>query len=247
MKLNRSATTLAAAARILEVVSGRQNEELQISVSPKGELSAAPAGCGLRESEIIVEKRLVGDSFGEGWAEAEVGAVIEWIEENYIPADMVPEFQIRAFREEGGIGIGVETPAGNGRDFWADGSETDWQDNNGLKANEPEVLAAARAAAAAFAAAPAVASTSANHQTMKAIIYAQGNGLPQIGSLCYHQNTDTVFRVTGIESDIRTSPMGDCIEVDLAARGAASDTTDDEWEEIESSNYRVEIDETCAV
>jgi hypothetical protein len=66
-------------------------------------------------------------------------------------ADLTPLI-VRSIREEGINGFSVETTAGNGRDFWADGDETDWQDHNGLEANEPELLAAARAAAAAFSA-----------------------------------------------------------------------------------------------
>jgi hypothetical protein len=86
MKLNRSASTLAAAARILEVVSGREREELQITVTASGELSAAPAACGLRDGEVILEERLVADSWGEGWESADTAAVLEWIETHCIPA-----------------------------------------------------------------------------------------------------------------------------------------------------------------
>lgn len=83
MKLNRTPATLSAAARILEVVAGREREELQIAVSPTGDLSAAPAACGLRDGEVILEERLVADSFGEGWTHADAEAVMDWIEDNY--------------------------------------------------------------------------------------------------------------------------------------------------------------------
>jgi len=82
MKLNRTPATLSAAARILEVVAGREREELQIAVSPTGDLSAAPAACGLRDGEVILEERLVADSFGDGWESANAADVLEWIEEN---------------------------------------------------------------------------------------------------------------------------------------------------------------------
>ena len=52
------------------------------------------------------------------------------------------------FSFEGVRAVGIKTSNGNGRDFFADGSEFDWQDNNGLEANDPEVLDAARALAA---------------------------------------------------------------------------------------------------
>jgi hypothetical protein len=82
MKLNRTPATLSAAARILEVVAGREREELQITVTASGELSAAPAACGLREGESVIEERLEADSFGDGWESATPAAVLEWIEEN---------------------------------------------------------------------------------------------------------------------------------------------------------------------
>jgi hypothetical protein len=83
MKMNRSTATRAAAARILEVVAGRSNEELQIAISPKGDVSATPAACGLIDGEVIVAERLVSDSFGEGWENADTEAVMDWIECNY--------------------------------------------------------------------------------------------------------------------------------------------------------------------
>jgi hypothetical protein len=88
MKLNRSASTLAAAARILEVVSGRSREELQLAVSPAGDLSAAPAACGLSDGEVVIEERLEGDSWGECWEYADANAVLDWIETRGIPAAM---------------------------------------------------------------------------------------------------------------------------------------------------------------
>jgi hypothetical protein len=85
MKLNRTPATLAAAARLLEVIAGREREELQITVTASGELAAYPAACGLREGETVIEERLEADSFGDGWESADASAVLEWIDAHCMP------------------------------------------------------------------------------------------------------------------------------------------------------------------
>lgn len=84
-----------------------------------------------------------------------------------------------------------------------------------------------------------------NTAEIKATITENGNGLPSIGSLCYDANTDTVYRVTGWDgsSNITThgSGRGNSINVIVDDVGSASDMDDDEWNEIESSNYGVTV------
>ena len=83
--------------------------------------------------------------------------------------------------------------------------------------------------------------------TTAATIFENGNGLPNIGELCYDANTDTVYEIVGWNgSDIISTNgpgMGNSVDVLLEERGSASDTTDEEWEEIETCNYRVSITE----
>jgi hypothetical protein len=81
----------------------------------------------------------------------------------------------------------------------------------------------------------------------KATIHENGNGLPSIGSLCYDANTDTVYRVSAWDGSDRISThqsgVGNSVSVVLDEIGFASDTDDDQWEEIESSNYRVVVED----
>lgn len=80
-------------------------------------------------------------------------------------------------------------------------------------------------------------------ETIKATITENGNGLPSIGSLCYDASTDTVYTVAAWDESDRISTngpgRGNSVDVILEERGSASDTTEDEWEEIESRNYGV--------
>ena len=74
-------------------------------------------------------------------------------------------------------------------------------------------------------------------------IIENGNGLPNIGELCYDSSTDTVYRIIGWDGSDRISTngpgIGNSVDVELEEVGNASDTTEEEWVEIESSNYRV--------
>lgn len=82
---------------------------------------------------------------------------------------------------------------------------------------------------------------------IKATITEKGNGLPGIGSLCYDPSTDTVYTIAGWDGSNRISTNGpghgNSVSVLLEERGSASDTTDDEWDEIESNDYHVDISE----
>ncbi len=90
-------------------------------------------------------------------------------------------------------------------------------------------------------------STPHNPMNIKATITENGNGLPNIGALCYDSSTDTVYEVIGWDgSDLISTNgpgCGNSVDVLLEERGCASDTTDDEWEAIESNNYGVEVAE----
>lgn len=82
---------------------------------------------------------------------------------------------------------------------------------------------------------------------IKATITEKGNGLPGIGELCYDPNTDTVYTVTAWDGSDRISTngpgCGNSVNVILEERGCASDTTEEEWETIESNNYCVDVAE----
>jgi hypothetical protein len=83
---------------------------------------------------------------------------------------------------------------------------------------------------------------------IKATIFENGGGLPNIGELCYDADSDTVYEVVGwdgsLSGNIRTNGpgCGNSIDALLVERGSASDTTEEEWEAIESSNYGVTVD-----
>ena len=81
--------------------------------------------------------------------------------------------------------------------------------------------------------------------TITATITENGNGLPNIGEICYDPNTDTVYTVVGWDGSDRISThgpgCGNSIDVLLEARGSASDTTEEEWESIEGNNYGVGV------
>lgn len=80
-----------------------------------------------------------------------------------------------------------------------------------------------------------------------ATITENGNGLPSIGELCYDSSTDTVYRITGWDgSDLISTHApgrGNSVQVELEEYGSACDITEEEWEEIESSNYGVNVEE----
>lgn len=84
-----------------------------------------------------------------------------------------------------------------------------------------------------------------NKTLTQATITENGNGLPGIGALCYDSSTDTVYRVAGWDGSDRISTngpgCGNSVNVLLEERGDASDLSGDEWEEIESSNYGVNV------
>lgn len=83
---------------------------------------------------------------------------------------------------------------------------------------------------------------------IKATITENGGGLPNIGELCYDADSDTVYQIVGwdgsLSGNIRTNGpgCGNSIDALLVKRGRASDTTEEEWEAIESSNYGVTVD-----
>jgi hypothetical protein len=76
-----------------------------------------------------------------------------------------------------------------------------------------------------------------------ATITENGNGLPSIGEICYDPNTDTVYTIVAWDGSDRISThspgCGNSVNVLLKKRGRASDTTEEEWEIIESNNYGV--------
>lgn len=82
---------------------------------------------------------------------------------------------------------------------------------------------------------------------IKATIVEHGNGLPGIGDLCYDSNTDTVYKIVAWDGSDRISTngpgCGNSINVLLEECGSASDTTQDEWDSIESNNYGVNVEE----
>ena len=83
--------------------------------------------------------------------------------------------------------------------------------------------------------------------TLAATITENGNGLPSIGEICYDPSTDTVYTITGWDGSDRISTngpgCGNSLNVLLEERGSASDTTDEEWETIESNNYGVSVED----
>ena len=83
--------------------------------------------------------------------------------------------------------------------------------------------------------------------TRPATITENGNGIPSIGEICYDPNTDTVYTITGWGGSDRISTngpgRGNSVNVLLEERGCASDTTDEEWETIESNNYGVSVED----
>jgi hypothetical protein len=81
---------------------------------------------------------------------------------------------------------------------------------------------------------------------IKATITENGNGLPSIGELVYDSTTDTVYTIVGWNSSDQISTngpgCGNSVCVIIEERGSASDTTDEEWDEIESGNYGVTVE-----
>jgi hypothetical protein len=82
--------------------------------------------------------------------------------------------------------------------------------------------------------------------TIKATITENGNGLPSLGETCYDSSTDTVYTIVGWDgSDIISTNgpgCGNSVNVVLEERGSASDTTEEEWDTLESTNYGVSVE-----
>jgi hypothetical protein len=78
---------------------------------------------------------------------------------------------------------------------------------------------------------------------MQATIIENGNGLPNVGEMVYDATSDTVYRITASDGRISTngSGRGNSMTATVEDIGSASDLTDDEWENIESSNYGIVI------
>lgn len=76
-------------------------------------------------------------------------------------------------------------------------------------------------------------------------IHENGNGLPNIGELCYDPSTDSVYRIIAWDGSDRISThgpgVGNSVDVVVEYVGAASDITDEEWEGISSANYTVTV------
>jgi hypothetical protein len=76
-------------------------------------------------------------------------------------------------------------------------------------------------------------------------IHENGNGLPNIGELCYDPSTDSIYRIAAWDGSSRISThapgVGNSVDVVLEHVCSASDASDAEWEEIESTNYRVTV------
>ena len=89
--------------------------------------------------------------------------------------------------------------------------------------------------------------TTQSTKRIKATITEKGNGLPGIGDICYHPDTDTVYTVVAWDGSSRINThgagRGNSVDVILEERGSASDTTEDEWSTIESNNYHVDLAE----
>lgn len=85
---------------------------------------------------------------------------------------------------------------------------------------------------------------------IKATITENGNGLPSIGELCYDPLTDTVYRIVAWDGGDRISThapgMGNSVNVLLEDAGCAADTSEEDWEAIESNNYGVAVEEEFA-
>ncbi len=81
---------------------------------------------------------------------------------------------------------------------------------------------------------------------IKATISENGNGLPSIGDICYDSSTDTVYTIIGWDGSDRISThgpgAGNSVDVILEERGSANDTTEEEWDGIESTNYGVSVE-----
>jgi len=82
---------------------------------------------------------------------------------------------------------------------------------------------------------------------IKATITEAGNGLPEIGEICYDRITDTVYFIRGWDGSDRIHVhghgRGNSVNVLLEIRGSASDTTEAEWESIQRNNYGVVVDD----
>ena len=82
---------------------------------------------------------------------------------------------------------------------------------------------------------------------ISATITEKGNGLPSLGELCYDSNSDTVYRIVdwdGSSSISTNGPgMGNSVDVIVEEVGSACDTTEEEWEDLESNNYGVSVAE----
>lgn len=76
---------------------------------------------------------------------------------------------------------------------------------------------------------------------MKARIHEQGNGLPSLGELVYSSGDNAVWRVSRWDKtdQIGTHALGNFVDVILEYVGGPEDISEDEWSDIESSNYRV--------
>lgn len=77
-------------------------------------------------------------------------------------------------------------------------------------------------------------------------IFENGNGLPSLGELCYDSASDSVYRIVAWDVSDRISTngpgRGNSVDVVLSYVGSASDTTEEEWAEIEAANYGVSIE-----
>jgi hypothetical protein len=81
---------------------------------------------------------------------------------------------------------------------------------------------------------------------IKATISENGDGLPNIGELCYDSAHDTVYKIVGWDGSFcgsfRTNGpgCGNSVDVVLIEIGEASDMDEEEWESI--GNYGVNVE-----
>lgn len=78
---------------------------------------------------------------------------------------------------------------------------------------------------------------------MQATIIENGNSLPNVGEMVYDASTDTVYRITDSDGRISTNGpgRGNSMTVTVEGIGSASGLTEQQWENIEASNYGIVI------
>jgi hypothetical protein len=85
MKINKSATSIISARKILALIQVAEDISLGdsvVSISEDGDLLCYNAAFGIHDSETVLYDRLEADSMGDGWESATAAVVIDWLETN---------------------------------------------------------------------------------------------------------------------------------------------------------------------